>query len=313
MISAVSWWPNYGIGESAVKKKVFFDFSSGRLLTCLPQVHCHYFFMSFRGCHRPSSQFRKQSTRADSEGKACFNCRCVNLCDVSKLCAGFATGVHRLTFVLQRVPYLVLSSYIDRAEKPYNVVMTVATSRFFRPTLQLTMAVGVVLAGFYFVNLVTVVNKKMEALFRTSNTRGEARLKRAATRKMNSVLLNAHLLHDHTRRKPTTSDPRQLETTTSISLSNGMVDQAMLNYVLQGDRVEEAAGFLWTWKRLWTGEFFDTDGIWLPSRLLVFQCAQMIMAILISAFMLIGVGIAADEAGKAQTTLPEDLPKWARE
>jgi ascorbate-specific PTS system EIIC-type component UlaA len=87
----------------------------------------------------------------------------------------------------------------------------------------------------------------------------------------------------------------------------------MLNFVLRGKQTETAGGILWTWQRLWSGNLFDTEGIWLPTRLLVFQATQVAAGIVIIYMVFFVTQWAAKEARTFQAELDPTLPDWAKE
>ena len=60
-------------------------------------------------------------------------------------------------------------------------------------------------------------------------------------------------------------------------------------------------------------QLFDTEGIWLPTRLLIFQGGQVVGLLVVAMILLGTTRYAADEAEKAQGSLPDDLPNWARQ
>jgi hypothetical protein len=146
-------------------------------------------------------------------------------------------------------------------------------------------------------------------LWMTSNTFGEARSKKSAIRKINRMLLNACDMHS----SDDGLDSAAVLPATSFALSitnRPAVDRTMLNYVLRGQKLEDAGGLLWAWKQIFTGHFFDTEGIWLPTRLVVFQLAQVVITILLSLILIAVSKIAADEAEKARAGLDPSLPQW---
>ena len=128
----------------------------------------------------------------------------------------------------------------------------------------------------------------------------------AGTRKINRLLLNAQSIHsDDTLRPVSTSSTERTNKTA--------VDQTMLNFVLRGKQTEVAGGFLWTWKRLWSGNLFDTEGLWFPTRFLVFQAGQVAAGIAIIFILFSATEVAASEARRFQAELDPSLPDWAKE
>jgi hypothetical protein len=87
-------------------------------------------------------------------------------------------------------------------------------------------------------------NKFMNKYLSKSAIRGSAREKKAATRKINTMLENASML-----------SPKSPSTT-------AIKEETMMNFVLRGESFEEVGGIFWTWKRLLTGKLFAEDGVW---------------------------------------------------
>lgn len=186
---------------------------------------------------------------------------------------------------------------------------------FFEPLLQVTRAVGLILgAAFGLQLLITLIVKygrfeRFHYFLSTSNEFGESRSKRAGTRKINRLLLNAFSLHDLDGiSRPTNASLVNANTTNDIP-----VDRTMLNYVLRGQKLENAGGLFWTWRLLSSGQFFDTEGIWLPTRLLVFQCGQVLVALIFTYIFFVTTEWIADQAGEARANLDPDLPQWVQD
>lgn len=80
--------------------------------------------------------------------------------------------------------------------------------------------------------------------------------------------------------------------------------------MLRGQQKVETGGIVWAYRLVLNGKLFDTEGVWLPTRLITFQCAQvLIAAFLVFAFVLI-TQTAANEAEKAQGSAEnQDLPQ----
>jgi hypothetical protein len=176
------------------------------------------------------------------------------------------------------------------------------------------MLTGLLLAAYYFIRLVTVLINGNGAFWLTpSNTQGEARLKRAATRKINTALLNAHNLHDHTAEQSSRASTLSERGVASNMTSNPLADQVTLQFVLNGQKMENAGGFIWTWGLLLSGNMFDTEGIWLSTRLIVFQGAQALFLVMLALIFINITRYAAELAEDAQGSLPDDLPDWARQ
>jgi len=187
------------------------------------------------------------------------------------------------------------------------------SGRFFDLATVIALATGCLLVAVYIkeflVSLVRTTVKDvprwLRAMVLTSNTKGEYRLKQAAARKINIMLMNAAILH-------APSLPSDLEVKESKSTRDPVAgaDQTMLNFVLRGRKYELAGGFFWTLKLVLSGEYFDTLGCWIPTRMLIFQVAQIIFAAFIGYAAFALTGYIADQAAEAQKNLNPDWPKW---
>jgi hypothetical protein len=203
---------------------------------------------------------------------------------------------------------------VERSEKPYDAGEERANSRFFGAYLYITMLAGLLLAAYYFISLVTVLINGNDAFWLTpSNTQGEARLKRAATRKINTALRNAQDLHDHSAEQSSPASTLSERGVSSSMTSSPLADQVTLKFVLNVQKMENVGGFKWTWGLLLSGDMFDTEGIWLPTRLIVFQGAQVLFMVMLALIFISITRYAAEQAEDAQASLPNDLPDWARQ
>jgi hypothetical protein len=200
----------------------------------------------------------------------------------------------------------------NRGEPPYSDPEKRVDKTFFEPFKNLTMGVGFFLTLIFAWRLlvVTLSNWRKDSRGRftsltiSSNLRGEYRLKLAASRKLNTMMANAHSLH-----QADTVPDKSVRASIGENIS---ADRAMLNYVLRCQKEEKTGGIIWTFGQIYTGRLFDTEGVWLPTRLIVFQGAQVIIALFLGfAFILVTI-TAADMAGDAQGTLDDwDMPQWA--
>ena len=91
------------------------------------------------------------------------------------------------------------------------------------------------------------------------------------------------------------------------SLHKEQSDAVFQNYTLRGERSVKAGSLIWTWRAILTGDLFEVEGIWLPSRLLVFQVAQVIFGVVIAIGLFLLVEVAADEADKATAEIKRNM------
>lgn len=186
----------------------------------------------------------------------------------------------------------------------------------FRVLREFTMILGLILAGLFLIQMFLSslrlrrgISKRRAGVFdhitSTSNTRGEARLKHAATRKTRKIMENAISVHSIDTEAALRGTPQQLHTQqTAVDTST------MRNFILHGERYELAGGTMWTWLRILDGSLFDTEGIWLNTRLIVLQMAQVIVAVVFSYLLFLGVGMLAESAGNARDDLKPEFPNW---
>lgn len=151
----------------------------------------------------------------------------------------------------------------------------------------------------------------------SSHVIGTARTKRAATRKVNSMLTNARSMHGrvfgHDTAETIDNNKQQRQ---KDKMGVEAVDAVFQNFTLRGERTVKAGSLFWTWQKIRSGELFDEEGIWLPSRLIIFQVGQVVIGIFFSAVMFYVVEQAAREADRATAELKINLslgnryPEW---
>lgn len=139
-----------------------------------------------------------------------------------------------------------------------------------------------------------------------SVTRAEMRLKWAATSKVNTMLLNACRLHFLRDAATEVLPLNQLEQLAA----RGLTDRATENFLLCGEHLQVAGGFIWTWRRIANGTLFDEEGIWLNSRLLELQACQIVFGAAVSILLFQAVDVAASRAQAARDDLEPGLPQW---
>ena len=181
----------------------------------------------------------------------------------------------------------------------------------------LILLLGLGLTLNYFVHFLVALCKEQgwirgeeghERIAVTSHDRGTARVKQAATRKLNQMLKNANSLHEPI---DASTDRATLAIPSSLN-KNVREDPTFQNFVLYGEHTVPAGSLRWTWQRIRSGRLFDTEGIWLPTRILVFQAGQAIFGIFIAYGSFVTVGYVAERAQVAHDSLPVDdiIPQW---
>lgn len=209
-----------------------------------------------------------------------------------------------------------LAQYKNNASEPFDGPEEVVNSSYFDGWKTLTVSLGLVCAAVYLLQFCTALAKKFDWLdehsrfakfFVTSNVRGAARLKKAATHKIGLVLENARRMHG-----PISAPSISTRETAELSKStrNSNTDPIFRNFVLYGETTVPAGNFRWTWQRIRSGNLFEVEGIWLPARLLIFQGAQLLFGSVLSFILVIGVEPIAKQADDARADLGDNLPQW---
>ncbi len=171
-----------------------------------------------------------------------------------------------------------------------------------------TVAICVILVAMYVSNLLlswirSIVSVKFRALryfLSTSNVRGELCLKYAASRKMNKMIENARLLHRHRQRSSKVVEGGQ----------KSSQRDAFRSFLGQIEQYESCGGYFWTWKRVFNGDLLSTEGVWINTRLIIMQVAQVVVGVFFAVAVLLFVITVADEAEEARASLPADTPNW---
>ena len=100
----------------------------------------------------------------------------------------------------------------------------------------------------------------------------ESSVKQAASHKMNRLVRNACEVH-----KVAEQDGGIAQ-----GLSETKYGIAMLAYSKLCDKKEEVEGFKQVWSRIWNGDLFNQDGIWLSTHLLSGNLAQVTVCVLLA-------------------------------
>ncbi|GAX18404.1 hypothetical protein FisN_2Lh026 [Fistulifera solaris] len=202
------------------------------------------------------------------------------------------------------IPLIVVRTYEDYDKDMRKIVEGDA----FASGQAITLAICVILVAMYVSNLLlswirSIVSVKFRALryfLSTSNVRGELCLKYAASRKMNKMIENARLLHRHRQRRSKVAEEGQ----------RSSQRDAFRSFLGQIEQYESCGGFFWTWKRVFNGDLLSTEGVWINTRLIIMQVAQVVVGVFFAVAVLLFVTTVADEAEEARSSLPADTPTW---
>jgi uncharacterized membrane protein len=201
------------------------------------------------------------------------------------------------------IPYAAVVTYEQGIEPPYEGAEISVNGRSFYAAQWVTRALGILASLLILIQLFLALigirriraSKLLSAFFTTSHVRGTARIKKAATRKINAVLENAHKLHPKI---------------TSKHCGPVANEETMMNFVLRGENFEECGGLTWTWTRLLSGALFDEEGIWIASRLIIIQTVQLCLIGFVLYSGLLLVEEATERAAQAQEDLMPGYPDW---
>jgi hypothetical protein len=217
--------------------------------------------------------------------------------------------------LLQRVLHVgaqLALGHFDEKNLKSGLVLTAEGS--YDAMIYLGSALGFALAVNYFIHFLLAVGRNMGyveehgvlgAVSHTSDIIGSSRLKQAASKKIDVLLRNARQMH-----VPLETKGERDSTGLTNYLLESQRNPVFQNYTIFGEGHEDAASLLWTWKQLYSGRLFDTEGIWLPSRLWIFQLGQVGLAGFIFVALFKFIKRAVKEADKTKEALPSGLPQW---
>jgi hypothetical protein len=212
----------------------------------------------------------------------------------------------------------------------------------FNSAVRFVTILGCVLALNYFTHFVIAVGKQCNMLEKydykgilgmfstTSEIVGAARVKRAASRKVNVMLANARKMHgkvvisksviQESDAMPGSNDDYHARgskrSRSSKALRKAQSDAVFQNFTLRGEGKVDAGSLVWSWRKILSGELYEEEGIWLPSRLIIFQVAQVAIGLFFSFLIFRVVRIAADAADEATAEIESLrirerlLPDW---
>jgi len=238
----------------------------------------------------------------------------------------------------------VIESYKEEKDTLYIEVQQFVDNPSFQIAVYLNTGLGCTLALNYFLHFLVGCGRAFNwiekdqkgdggrgiigLLFVTSDVIGAARSKKAATRKVNLMLDNASSMHttpdtvnedgEDKSADDDITDMKRCRPGRTISLHKAKSDAVFQNFTLRGERYETAGSLIWAWKHLLNRDLFDVEGIWLPSRLSVFQFGMAIIGVAFSFALFRIIEPLADLADQATLELErsvsrfENIPRFER-
>lgn len=218
--------------------------------------------------------------------------------------------------LLDRVPFLIVRRVQEEEDIANSTTSDLIQNDAYKRLQLVPLGIGFLLAFLFLLELLkslfrwccsfsTFLSEFLNGLTASSSAWADTRLKRAATRKVNKLLMNARRLH-----QPIELAPGVLR---ESSVGNVTSDETMRNFVLDKERTELVGGLGWTWYKIFDGTLFDTEGMWINTRLRIIQVAQVIVIFAVSVIMLRSVERIADQSEEARDDLGPNVPGWVRD
>ena len=119
-------------------------------------------------------------------------------------------------------------------------------------------------------------NQILGLMFKGSEAKAERMMKQASAFKINKMISNAYELHFN---DVNNESKRLLESykqgSVRVNTEESTHANALLNFTNGKNEKELVGGFFWVWKQLLSGDLYDSHGIWIHSRLLAANIAQV--------------------------------------
>ena len=137
----------------------------------------------------------------------------------------------------------------------------------------------------YVSNEMVMKNVFVSKILKGTERRMETEVKQAATFKVNSMIKNAYNLHMpknknlHRTLEAIRGSSRRVEESTHI--------RALLNFTKEQEERELTGGFLWSWKNFLNGDLLDREGIWIHTRIIASNFAQVRNKVMYQTFELL--------------------------
>jgi len=161
--------------------------------------------------------------------------------------------------------------------KFFRTKPTEAEREFVKPIFVTLIIIGSVLLLLQILGLIRILlpnrllgSMKWLELLRGSAAKNETGIKQAAAFKVHQMVKNAYMLHQEVEGSRTS---RIKETMEHHDKSTNAV--ALLNYTKVSEKTENIGGFRWCWNQFFTGQLVYNEGIWIHTRMLAANFAQI--------------------------------------
>lgn len=209
------------------------------------------------------------------------------------------------------IPTGIVLQYKQRpVGDPPTLSETLLHSARFEAALYTGLVAGSALTFYYLLSAISIRRAHAKTSLKSSDERGTSMLKRACSRKLGNMIQLAREMH----RDVFQVDDNQIKDLRSSQKVDLKLktpsDEVFQAYVLHGEGRERCASWSWVLKKLLSKELFQEEGIWLPSRIWIFQAIQIVVLSLYIILINIFIENAIKRVSDARAELPEGLPSW---
>ncbi|KAG7345144.1 hypothetical protein IV203_032675 [Nitzschia inconspicua] len=208
-------------------------------------------------------------------------------------------------------PAVLVSKWKERPlENPPTAAQILVHSENFMATIYTGLVAGSALTFYYFFTAMTMFRtEKRNSLTQSSDEHGTAILKRACTTKLAKMIQSASDMHKYVTSFDV-SERLDLSTSRKVDDRKRYSDSVFQTYVLHGEGREACASWSWVFRKLLSRGLFEEEGIWIPSRIWVFQSIQIVFLVLYIILVNIFIETAMANANDVAAELPDNLPQW---
>lgn len=209
------------------------------------------------------------------------------------------------------IPAGVIMQYKRRPlDDPPTSSQTLLHSVRFEAALYTGLVAGSALTFYYLLSAISIRRAHEKVSLKSSDERGTSMLKRACTKKLGNMIQSAREMHIDVAQVDD-NQVKDLRSSQKVDLKlKTPSDEVFQAYVLHGEGREPCASWSWVLKKLLSKELFQEEGIWLPSRIWIFQAIQIVVLSLYIILVNLFIENAIQRVGDARDELPDGLPSW---